>query len=196
MNKTPLILLVFIFFSGQIQAQAPAIDTVAVSILDRMSAMIGDLHSCSVTINANYDINTKSLGLVKHSNRHQLYMHGPTKMLVRSEGDKGSRDFFYDGDTLSYYSMDKNQYGQIEVPATVVDMIDTVNKLYGIEFPVADFFYPGFVDDILAEASNLSYLGMTQVDGKECHHIAGTAKATRLFSFGYRMTPMPCRSRW
>jgi hypothetical protein len=176
MNKTILFLLLFSPFAGQIHAQSPAIDTVAVSILDRMSAMIGDLHSCHVTIKANYDINTKDLGLVKHSNEHQLYMNGPTKMLVRSEGDKGSRDFFYNGDTLSYYSMDKNQYGQIEAPPTVMDMIDTVNKLYGIEFPVADFFYPTFVDDILAESTNLAYLGMTTVDGKECHHIAGTAK--------------------
>jgi hypothetical protein len=55
-------------------------------------------------------------------------------------------------------------------------MIDTVNKLYGIDFPVADFFYPGFVDDILAESRDLVYLGLTKVNGKECFHIAGTAK--------------------
>jgi len=158
------------------QAQTRRIDTVAVSILDRMSAMIGDLGSCSVTIRSNYDIISHQLGLVKHSDEEQLYLHGPNKLLLRAEGDKGSRDFFFNGKTLSYYSLDKNQYGQIEAPVTIMEMIDTVNKLYGVDFPVADFFYPGFVDDILAESKDLVYLGLTKVNGKECFHIAGTAK--------------------
>jgi hypothetical protein len=177
------ILVVILSAQAQVQAQAPRIDTVAVSILDRMSAMIGDLGSCSVTIRSNYDIHNKNLGLVKHSDEEQLFLHGPDKLLVRSEGDRGSRDFFFNGQTLSYYSLDKNQYGQIQTPtSTIMEMIDTVNKMYGIEFPVADFFYPTFVDDILSESKQLVYLGITKIDGKECFHIAGTA-SDKTFQF-------------
>src|SRR5580704_14553793 len=110
------ILVVILSAQAQVQAQAPRIDTVAVSILDRMSAMIGDLGSCSVTIKSNYDLHSKELGLVKHSDVEQLFLHGPDKLLVRSEGDKGSKDFFFNGQTLSYYSIDRNQYGQIQSP--------------------------------------------------------------------------------
>ncbi len=174
------LLLVLFFGVGGLslsaQTQIHRIDTVAVSILDRMSAMIGDLNSCSVTVKSNYDIISHQLGLVKHSDEEQLYLHGPNKLLLRSDGDKGSRDFYFNGQTLSYYSLDKNQYGQIEAPVSVIEMIDTVNKLYGIDFPIADFFYPGFVDDILAESGSLVYLGLTKINGKECFHIAGTAK--------------------
>jgi len=176
MNKKLLFIIIIAGLASQTKAQLPKIDTVAVSILDRMSAVIGDLSSCSVTIHANYDIHSKTLGLVKHSDEEKLYMRGPDKLLVTTEGDKGSREFFYNGKTLSYYSFDKNQYGQIAVPASILDMIDSVNKNYGIEFPVADFFYPTFIDDILAESKNLSYLGITKIDDKECFHIAGTAK--------------------
>lgn len=157
------------------QARVRRIDTVAVSILDRMSAVIGQLSSCSVTIKANYDITSKELGLIKHSDEQQLFLHGPDKLLVKSDGDQGSRDFYFDGKKLSYYSLDKNQYGQIDASMSLVDMIDTVNKLYGIEFPAADFLYPSFVDDILLESKELVYLGLTKVDGKECYHIAGRA---------------------
>jgi hypothetical protein len=183
-HKIFLAILVLILSArAQVQAQAPRIDTVAVSILDRMSAMIGDLGSCSVTIRSNYDIHNKNLGLVKHSDEEQLFLHGPDKLLVRSEGDRGSRDFFFNGQTLSYYSLDKNQYGQIQTPtSTIMEMIDTVNKMYGIEFPVADFFYPTFVDDILSESKQLVYLGITKIDGKECFHIAGTA-SDKTFQF-------------
>jgi hypothetical protein len=176
MNQKFISILIFCAATFQVRAQSSRIDTVAVSILDRMSAMIGDLASCSVNVRSNYDIHNKELGLVKHSDEEQLFLRGPNKLLFKSEGDHGGRDFFYNGQTLSYYSQDKNQYGQIQTPAsTIVDMIDTVNKLYGIEFPVADFFYPSFVDDILADSKNLVFLGLTKVNGKECFHIAGTA---------------------
>ena len=166
-------------FSGRLsaqnktQTQTRRIDTVAVAILDKMSAVIGDLGSCSVTIKSNYDITSKELGLIKHSDEEQLYLHGPNKLLLRSDGDRGSRDFYFDGSKLSYYSLDKNQYGQIDAAMSLVEMIDTVNKLYGIEFPAADFLYPTFVDDILADSKELVYLGLTKIDGKECFHIAG-----------------------
>lgn len=176
----------FVLFTGiltvHLQAQTRRIDTVAVSILDKMSAVIGDLSSCSVTIRSSYDVSSRELGLVKHSDEQELFLRGSSKMLLRSEGDKGSRYFLFNGKNLSYYSLDRNQYSQIETPASLIEMIDTVNKLYGIEFPIADFFYPSFVDDILAESKNLMYLGLTQIDGKECFHIAGTA-ADKSFQF-------------
>src|ERR1700743_3210355 len=155
------------------QARGRRIDTVAVAVLDRMSAVIGQLSSCSVTIKSNYDVTSKELGLIKHSDDQQLFLHGPDKLLLKSDGDRGSRDFYFDGNKLSYYSLDKNQYGQIDASMSLVEMIDTVNKLYGIEFPAADFLYPSFVDDILSDSKELVYLGLTKVDGKECYHIAG-----------------------
>ena len=175
MKKTVLIIFICAAIF-QANAQAPKIDTVAVSILDRMSAVIGELNSCSVTIKTNYDINSKTFGLVKHSDDQQLFLHGPNKLLVKSEGDKGTHYLSYNGKTLTYYSMDKNQYGQIQSSSSLMNMIDSVNKVYGIMFPAADFFYPTFVDDIIAEAKNLAFLGITKVNDKECFHIAGTAK--------------------
>lgn len=185
-NKLPFLLTAVILTVAQAQAQAQVqvkkpnpvrrIDTVAVAILDRMSKVIGELGSASVTIKANYDISSRDLGLIKHSDEEQLFLHGPDKLLWMTSGDRGSRDFYFDGKKLSYYSHDKNQYGQIEAPMNVVEMIDTVNKLYGIDFPAADFLYPSFVDDILADSKELAYLGLTRVDGKDCYHIAGKAE--------------------
>jgi len=166
----------------QVTAQKMNIDTIAVAILDRMSAMIGDLGSCHVTVKSNYDIRSQHLGLVKHGDEEQLYIQGPDKLLIRSGGDRGDRNIFYNGKTLNYYSVENNQYATLALSLPIVDMIDTVNKMYGINFPAADFFYPSFVDDLLSESKYLIYLGMTKVDGKDCFHIAGTA-ADKTFQF-------------
>jgi len=176
MNRKFLLTVVLVVGFVRLQAQRVWVDTVAVSILDRMSAMIGELGSCSVTVKSNYDVLSRELGLIKHSDEEQMFLQGPDKLLVKSEGDRGSRDLYYDGKTLTYYSYDRNQFGQIPVAASIVEMIDTVSKTYGIEFPAADIFYPGFVDDLLAESKNLRFLGIAKVEGKECFHIAGSAK--------------------
>ncbi len=166
-------ILIFGATSSGASAQKTKIDTIAVAILDRMSAMIGDLSSCHVTVKSNYDVRSQHLGLVKHGDEEQLYMQGPDKLLIRSQGDRGDRNIFYNGSTLSYYSVETNRYASLPFSLPIVNMIDTVNKLYGINFPAADFFYPSFVDDLLSESRYLIYLGMTKVDGKDCFHIAG-----------------------
>jgi hypothetical protein len=178
MKKGYLFLMLVLLLSGRAGAQTARsrFDTVAVSILDHMSEMIGQLSSCSATVKSNYDVSSRELGLIKHSDIEHVYIGGPDKLLVRSEGDKGNRSLYYNGQTLSYYSMDKNHYARIKAPGSVMDMIDNMNKDYGIVFPIADFLYPGFVDDILADANNLVLLGMTKVDGKDCFHIAGSSK--------------------
>jgi hypothetical protein len=178
MYKKFLFFSAVIFLSAGLRAQQSAtrarrIDTVAVAILDRMSAIIGDLGSCSFTVRSNYDISSKELGLIKHSDEEHVYLHGPNKLMMRSDGDQGSHELYFDGTKLSYYSVDRNQYGQIDAALSLVEMIDTVNKSYGIEFPAADFLYPSFVDDVLGDSKELVYLGLTKVDGKDCYHIAG-----------------------
>ena len=68
MNKKLFLIIFICGFTIHTKAQSSAIDSVAVSILDNMSAMIGDLTQCSVTVNANYDVHNQELGLVKRSN--------------------------------------------------------------------------------------------------------------------------------
>ena len=175
-KKILFIVFTLCLFKLSVNAQLPKIDTVAVSILDRMSAVLGELNSCSVTVKSNYDINSKQFGLIKHSDEELLYLHGPDKLLVKADGDKGNHTLLYNGKKFTIYSLDKNQYGEIDTKSTLLDMIDSVNKVYGIEFPASDFFYPGFVDDIISESKTLAFLGMTRVNDKDCYHIAGTAK--------------------
>jgi len=182
MNKRLFLILLICLSVAYSKGQSSKIDTVAVSILDHMSATIGDMSSCSFSVKSNYDVNSEKLGLIKHSNESQVFLQGPDNLLIRTEGDKGSRSFYYNGKTLNYYSNDRNQYAEIESLPTIVSMIDTINKKYGIDFPAADFLYPTFVDDILADANRLVFLGMTKVGDKECFHIAGTSD-DRTFQF-------------
>jgi len=171
-----LFLFIGLSLSNDLFAQTRKIDSSAVSILDRMSSLLGSMNSLSVKTLTNYDIRNKALGLVKHSNIHELYLHGPNKLYISSQGDRGERQYYYNGKSLILYSSERNTYSEAKAPENLISMIDTMHTQYGMEFPAADFFYPRFVDDIIGESTTLMYLGMTHIDGQECFHIAGVTK--------------------
>ncbi|HNS18595.1 MAG TPA: DUF2092 domain-containing protein [Bacteroidales bacterium] len=151
--------------------QEPRVDTVAVMIIDRMATVIGELNSCSFTLNTTMDVNDPDFGLIKRTWTDEVYLVGPDKMHLQTHGDKGNRGFWYNGWQAVTYSFDENNFATIEAPDNLIAMIDTINHHYGIEFPAADFFYPTFTDDLLANFDTIVFLGKKKLNGRECFHI-------------------------
>lgn len=176
MNKL-LFGLIFMAISVGTTAQTFRKDTSAIIILDRMSDLIGDFKSCSFTLHSSEDIIDVELGLVKHFGVQQVYLVGPDKMLIHSNSNKGHRGFWYNGDSLVYYSFTENNFAIIETPPSIIEMIDQVNADYGIEFPAADFFYPTFTDDLIETMDDIILVGRRVVEGKNCYHIIAKNEA-------------------
>jgi hypothetical protein len=168
-------ILIFMFSGFLLKAQEKDYDTVAIMILDRMSSVIGDLSSCSYSLNITTD-HIDSNTITTSYATTQVSMVGPNKMVVDVHSQKGHRGYFYDDSILTYYSFDENNYAAIDAPPTIVEAMDSIHNAYGIDFPAADFFYPTFSDDFLNYCSQVDYLGMEDVDGKECFHISGKGK--------------------
>lgn len=168
--------LSLIFVASEGMSQVKKIDTLAVLIIDRMTDVIGGLESCSFKLNAAIDVNERSKGLVKYFSDYEIFMSGPDKMLVNAHGQKGHRQFMYNGVELAYYSFDENNYGIIPAPDNIIDMIDSLNDQYDIDFPGADFFYPAFTDDLLMHSDSVRFLGMEKIGMKEYFHIMSFGK--------------------
>ena len=162
---------IFLILSISLYSQTPQIDTVAIMILNKMGNLIGELESCSFTLKTSDDGIDVNLGLIKYFTVNQVYMRGPDKMLINSQGDKGHRGLWYNGKQLMYYSYTENNYGRIEAPSNILATIDTVHKNYGIDFPAADFFYPTFTIDLIDQYNNIIFVGKSRVDDKDSFHI-------------------------
>jgi hypothetical protein len=171
MKKSFLFFIGMTMFMSARAQEEPRVDTVAVMIIDRMASVIGELTSCSFTLTSSVDIEDPGLGLVKHSQKDEIYFSGPDRLLVHSYGDKGHRGFWYDGEKITCYWFDENNFSIIEAPDNTIAMIDQVNNDYGIEFPAADFFYPTFTDDILDHFDNIVFLGKKKFNDHESFHI-------------------------
>lgn len=175
MKKIQLALL-SIFIGCSTFAQTKKIDTLAISVLDRMTDVIGELSSVSFITKTRTDEVHQDLGLITLFATDQVYFNGPSQMLVRAESDKGNKGYWYNGKQLVYYSFSENNYAVIETPETTIEMIDDVNDKYGVDFPAADFFYPTFTDDVLKNYDELKFAGLSKMEGKDCFYIIARNK--------------------
>ncbi|OZV71089.1 DUF2092 domain-containing protein [Winogradskyella aurantia] len=170
MKNIFILLLSFTTVSGFSQNESK-IDTVAVDLLDKMSSVIGELTSVTFNLETSTDVLNDLFENERQFGTHQVHMVGPDKMAVHSRGDKGNRAIWYNGELVTYYSFDENNYVTVEAPDNIITMIDSMNAKFGMKFPAADLFYPSLTDDVLNYFDNLKYLGMKVVDGEECFHV-------------------------
>lgn len=167
--------LLWALFTSSLSGQdATRIDHGALVLLDRMTAVIGELNSCSFKLLVSADKVVPELGVVKEYFSHQVHFAGPDKMHIQTVGPVHQEAYWYHTDILMYYSSTYNHYGFIATPGTIIETIDMVNAQYDIDFPAADFFYPSFTDDLLDHSEVISYRGIVSLDGLSCHHIVAS----------------------
>lgn len=177
MNKAILFLALCAPMATLAQTGA-VMDTSAIMILDHMARNIGELHACSFHLATSHDAMNADLGVqVKELNEHDVHMVGPDLMLVDSRGDKGHRGYWYDGYEVIYYSYTENNYGRMPAPPTIMEAIDSLHRGYGVDFPAADFFYPTFTDDLIAQSDRIAFVNTVRVGDVECFHIVATGLA-------------------
>jgi len=146
-------------------------DSIAVRILNKMSAVMGEIPALSVDLETAIDKQNELLENERFHSQHELHFSGPSKMTIHSRGDNGNKAMWYNGKFLTYYSYDENNYVTLAAPETTIAMIDSMNTRFGIKFPGADLFFPSLTEDVLDLFDYLKYLGKKTVDGQECFHL-------------------------
>ncbi len=142
-------------------------DTNAIANLDKMSEKIGELNSCSYTLNTKLDKINESNELSHITNKHDVYMRGPDKFYIHTTGTKGRKSFWYNGNRFSYYSFDKNIFDTLSIQGNILDAIDHLHNKFGIDFPAADFFYPTLTDDLMENFDKVMSLENISIDDVE-----------------------------
>jgi hypothetical protein len=171
MKKNLLLLLVLMLpFAGR--AQESPYDTVALRILDHMGYIIGGLNSVVFDYRSAWDVPGEEFQMTQMSARSRVYLQGPDKLFIDNRrNDNKHRGFWYNGHKFVYYSYDENNYAEVDAPYGIIPMIDTIHKLYGVDFSGSDFFYPTFTDDLIERSDRIMYLGKQRVENTDCYHI-------------------------
>lgn len=185
--------LAFLLTSAGCSAPENEYDSRAVEHLDALTEAMGAMNACSFSV-AVLKHESVSEGTMDTSfNEHDVYLKGPNKLYVNTSGTKGRQAYWYDGDSLSFYSFDSGKHKSYKAPETIVEMIDKIHETHQVEFPAGDFFYPTLTDDILTYYDNLSYLGeLTDKDNEVIGVEAENAEETVIILID-RETHLPHR---
>lgn len=139
-------------------------DSRAVETLDKLTEAIGELSSCSYSVDS-YNVDEEGIETGKLS---EVYLRDSNKLFIENSGTKGDKSFWYNGEKFAYFLYDKNEYDILDAPDNTLELIDNIHTKYGVYFPAADFLSPTLTDDILNNFDQLLYFGDEKIDDVNC----------------------------
>ncbi|MEI6865216.1 DUF2092 domain-containing protein [Flavicella sp.] len=188
MIKKPILYVILSFlFCVSCTTQKKEYDTRAIASLDAMSEAIGNLTSCSYTVNI-VNNRSESVEVIKEDD---VYMRGPNKMYIHSNRSDGMIGYWFNGETLSYFSYTKNEHSTIKIPGTIIDAIDFSHEKFGIDFPASDFFYPKLTEDLISQYNSIFYVGEVEFDGLKCISIVANNNEETLQIWIHKESNLP-----
>lgn len=142
------------------------------AILKGLCDYLAGLQALSLVVNTTADELGPSGEKVQIYSRRAINVSRPDKVAVDASGDKGERRVVYDGKKISMLDRKQNAYSVIQAPDTIDAALDMLAGDYGIALPLGDFLYTNLYDRLEAGTSAGQYVGLHEVDGLRCHHLA------------------------
>ena len=116
MKKQFLVLPLFLLAILGYSQESKKIDSTALFMLDKMSEHIGELEAVTFELNNSIDELDSIGNIVKQYSKSTVFLTGPDKLLIRTEGGKSKTGIWYNGTYFSYYNFDENNYVTLEAP--------------------------------------------------------------------------------
>jgi hypothetical protein len=99
-------------------------------------------------------------------------VQSPNKLRAIFRGDERSRETYFDGNTLTIYSLTKKIYMQEKVPGTIGNAVDFVFEKFGFSVPLSDLVYPDPYAVLIENIEKGFFLGQHKVGEILCDHLA------------------------
>ena len=102
----------------------------------------------------------------------ETFVRRPDRLRVNAEGDLVSKQFFFNGKTITLYDKTDKVYGSMEVPPSIEEALDKAHKDFGLKVALTDLASPVLWEHISKGFEHSLYVGMHKVRGVSCHHLA------------------------
>jgi hypothetical protein len=96
----------------------------------------------------------------------------PDMLRVDAVGDIVNKHFFFNGKTITLYDKNANIFASISVPPDIEAALETANKDFGVRVALTDLASPELWDLVSKKIQHSLYVGMSNVRGIPCHHLA------------------------
>jgi hypothetical protein len=159
-------------------ANAEAIDPEADQVLKSMSDYLGGAVAFSMDADIDLEVVLRNGQKVQLSASAEAVIQRPDKMHIQRRGPVAEADIIYDGKTLTLYGKDLNVFYQTKAAGSIDDAILAYELETGLPAPGADLLFADPYAVLSSGVESSVHLGMSYVDGVECHHLAFREKDT------------------
>lgn len=153
-------------------ARPPIVDPRADEVLRAMSDHLADAKQFSFRADIDYDQVLPTGQKVQFAAIEDVAVQRPNRAYVEYQGDLGAKRMWYDGKQLTVLDGAEKVYATTPVPGKLDAALAKMEDDHGFSPPLAELL---FDDPYTALKENVVfglYMGLHDVDGKRCHHLA------------------------
>ena len=161
-----------LFFCGLFANFANAQEPDPRKLLKRMSDEIAGLQSYIINGEAYSDARLDAGLIIEHSAQATLRIRKPDLVRITNKTSEDIKDLFFDSSVLTVYTQSKNFYAQTEIPGGAKAALDYAVNDMGIDMPMLDFVSGNVAETLLANATDVMYLGTSLIRGSPYQHVA------------------------
>lgn len=150
----------------------PAVDPAAIAALERMAAFLRGQQDFEVTSDTTTDDVLPTGQKVQVGATVSLKVRRPNRMRVEVASDRKNERLLYDGNLFTVYQPKPGYYAQFAAPPTLNELVDVLERRYGVDLPLADLFRLGTDEAQVRAIRGATLIGYSAVRGVPCAHYA------------------------
>jgi len=140
-------------------------------LLKRMGDAIASLDSYRISGDAYVDARLDAGLIIEHAAQATLTVRKPDSVRITSKTSEDVKELFFGAGVLTVYTQSKNFYGQTEIPEGVEAALDYATDEIGIDAPMLDFVTGKVAERLIADATDVEYLGTSLIRGHIYEHV-------------------------
>ena len=150
----------------------PIVDPRADFLLSEMGKTLAAARQFSFRADIVYDDMLPSAQKIQLAAIEDVAVRRPDRAYVEYEGDVGSKRLWFDGKRMTLYDGAENVYATTPTPDKIDGAIRKLTDEHGFTPPLSDFLQANPYAVLKEHAQLGAYLGLHDVAGTRCHHLA------------------------
>jgi hypothetical protein len=153
-------------------APQPSIDPHADELLSKTCAALGGADAFSFHAEVLFDKVLPHAVKVQYAAELNFALQRPDELVVDYHSDLGGKQLWYQADTLTIFDEPHEMYASMKVPPSIDTMLDQVERTEHLTLPLSNLAYSDPCMRIRKQIIFGSYIGVNDVNGVDCDHLA------------------------
>lgn len=158
------------------QASVPNIDPHADELLSKTCAALGTADAFSFHAEILFDKVLPPAVKVQYAAEMNFALQRPDELVVDYKSDLGGKQLWYKNDTLTIFDEPHEMYASMKVPSSIDTMLDQVEQTEHLTLPLSNLAYSDPCMRIRKQIIFGSYIGVNDVSGVDCDHVAFSSR--------------------